>query len=231
MEYQQFATMNGMNVQMEPSWKTRLAAEFKKEYFRELTNRVRQAYTTKTVYPPPRLIFNAFNLCPFESVKVVILGQDPYFNPGQAHGLCFSVQDGVLPPPSLQNIYKEIHDDIGTPIPKSGNLESWAKQGVLLLNTSLSVYAGQPGSHHGWGWEQFTDAAIRQVSHEKEHVVFLLWGRPAREKGKLVDREKHLVLEAAHPSPLSAYKGFFGCKHFSKCNEYLEAHSKTPIVW
>lgn len=220
-----------MNVQIEPSWKARLSDEFEKDYFKELTEKVRRAYQTGTVYPPPKLVFNAFNLCPFDAVKVVILGQDPYFNPGQAHGLCFSVQDGTPPPPSLVNIYKEIKDDIGIEVPLSGNLERWATQGVLLLNSSLSVAAGTPNSHQGWGWERFTDAVIQKVSDEREHVVFLLWGRPAREKGTIIDREKHLVLEAAHPSPLAAYKGFFGCKHFSKCNEYLLQHGREPINW
>lgn len=224
-------TCNKMNVQIEQSWKEQLADEFEKPYFKELAEKVRGAYQNGTVYPPPQLIFNAFDLCPFDDVKVVILGQDPYFNPGQAHGLCFSVQDGVPPPPSLVNIYKEIRDDMGTEVPESGNLERWAKQGVLLLNSSLSVNAGEPNSHQGWGWEQFTDAVIKQVSEKREHVVFLLWGRPARKKGEVVDREKHLVLEAAHPSPLAAYKGFFGCKHFSQANAYLKEHGKMPIDW
>ena len=204
------------NVKIEDSWKVVLADEFKKPYFSELTEFVRHEYQTATVYPPPQLIFNAFAHTPFEAVRVVLLGQDPYHGPGQAHGLCFSVRDGVRPPPSLQNVFKEIHDDIGAPIPTSGNLERWADQGVFLLNATLTVRAGQAGSHQNKGWETFTDAVIKQLANQKEHLVFLLWGNYARQKAALIDRKKHLILEAPHPSPFSAHTGFFGCKHFSK---------------
>lgn len=220
-----------MNVQIEAGWKSVLAEEFKQDYFKKLTEKVRQAYLSGAVYPPPKLIFNAFAHCPFDKVKVVILGQDPYHGAGQAHGLCFSVPDGVNPPPSLQNIYKEIKDDIGTEAPNTGNLERWANQGVLLLNATLTVGKGQAGSHQGWGWEQFSDAVIQKLSDEKEHLVFLLWGRYAQDKGKNIDASKHLVLKAAHPSPFSAYNGFFGCKHFSLTNNYLKDHGLEPIVW
>ena len=220
-----------MDVKIEQSWKKALAEEFEKPYFKELAEFVRKEYKAGAVYPPPKLLFNAFNLCPFDKVRVVILGQDPYHGRGQAHGLCFSVPDGVAMPPSLQNICKEISADLGLPMPKSGNLEHWAKQGVLLLNTTLTVRKNSPGSHFGRGWEQFTDAAIKKLSDEKEGLVFLLWGRHAKEKGKVIDRSKHLVLEAAHPSPFSAASGFFGCKHFSKTNEYLAARGEKPIEW
>lgn len=220
-----------MNVRIEESWKHALAVEFEKEYFKTLSTRVRDAYLSATVYPPPQLVFNAFEHCHFENVKVVILGQDPYHGKGQAHGLCFSVADGVRTPPSLQNIYKEIRDDLGMPIPESGNLVRWADQGVLLLNATLTVEQSKAGSHQGWGWEQFTDAVIRKISDGKEHVVFLLWGNYARGKKQLIDASKHLILEAPHPSPFSASSGFFGCKHFSKTNEYLKAHDLTPIQW
>ena len=220
-----------MEVSIEPSWKEALKNEFEKDYFKELAGKVRQAYLAGTVYPPPKYIFNAFDLCPFDKVKVVIIGQDPYHGPGQAHGLSFSVTDGVRPPPSLQNIYKEIKADVGTEVPKSGNLERWARQGVLLLNASLTVEKGQPNSHQLFGWERFTDAAIKKVSDEKEHVVFLLWGRFAQNKAELIDSSKHLVLTAAHPSPFSAHNGFFGCRHFSKTNEYFKEHDMTPIEW
>lgn len=220
-----------MDVQIEPSWKTALKGEFETPYFKELTDTVRSAYQHGPVYPPPKLIFNAFQLCPFDQVKVVILGQDPYHGKGQAHGLCFSVPDGIKAPPSLQNIYKEIQADLGKEIPTSGNLEHWAKQGVLLLNATLTVLPSQAGSHQGLGWEQFTDAVIKKISDEKEHVVFLLWGRYAQDKGAHIDESKHLVLKAAHPSPFSAYNGFFGCKHFSKTNEYLKEHGLDPIDW
>ena len=204
-----------MNVQIEEGWKKALAPEFEKDYFVRLTDFVRQEYQQTTVYPPGRLIFNAFNLCPFDKVKVVIIGQDPYHGPGQAHGLCFSVNDGVAFPPSLQNIFKEIHDDLGMPIPSSGNLTRWAEQGVLLLNATLTVRAHQAGSHQRRGWEEFTDAAIRVLAEQKEHLVFILWGSYAQKKGAFIDRNKHLVLTSVHPSPLSAYNGFFGNKHFS----------------
>ncbi len=220
-----------MDVQIEEGWKRALAPEFEKPYFEQLTGFVRQEYRTTAVYPPGRLIFNAFNLCPFDKVKVVIIGQDPYHGPGQAHGLCFSVNDGVPFPPSLQNIFKEIHDDLGTPIPASGNLTRWAQQGVLLLNATLTVRAHQAGSHQGRGWETFTDAAIRTLAESREHLVFILWGAYAQKKGAFIDREKHLVLTSVHPSPLSAYHGFFGNKHFSRANAYLAKHGETPIHW
>lgn len=220
-----------MNVQIEEGWKKALASEFEKDYFVRLTDFVRQEYKQTAVYPPGRLIFNAFNLCPFDKVKVVIIGQDPYHGPGQAHGLCFSVNDGVPFPPSLQNIFKEIHDDLGTPMPASGNLTRWAEQGVLLLNATLTVRAHQAGSHQRRGWEEFTDAAIRALAEQKEHLVFILWGSYAQKKGAFIDRNKHLVLTSVHPSPLSAYNGFFGNKHFSRTNEYLVAHGETPINW
>ena len=220
-----------MDVQIEPSWKQHLAPEFEKPYFVKLTNFVRQEYRTTTCYPPGKLIFNAFNLCPYDKAKVVIIGQDPYHGPGQAHGLCFSVNDGVPFPPSLQNIFKEIHDDLGMPIPASGNLTRWAEQGVLLLNATLTVRAHQAGSHQRRGWEEFTDAAIRVLAEQKEHLVFILWGSYAQKKGAFIDRNKHLVLTSVHPSPLSAYNGFFGNKHFSRTNEYLVAHGETPINW
>lgn len=220
-----------MNVQIEESWKRHLASEFEKDYFIKLTDFVRREYHTTTIYPPGRLIFNAFNLCPFDKVKVVIIGQDPYHGLGQAHGLCFSVNDGIPFPPSLQNIFKEIQSDLGTPISTSGNLTRWANQGVLLLNATLTVRAHQAGSHQRQGWEEFTDAAIRSLANERENLVFILWGSYAQKKGAFIDRSKHLVLASAHPSPLSAYNGFFGNKHFSRANEYLQAHGKTPIVW
>jgi uracil-DNA glycosylase len=220
-----------MEVQIEPSWKTALTDEFEKDYFKELAGQVRDAYLAGAVYPPPQLVFNAFTLCPFDAVKVVILGQDPYHGPGQAHGLSFSVPDGVRPPPSLQNIYKEIAADIGTAVPESGNLERWAAQGVLLLNATLTVAARQPNSHHPFGWEHFTDAVIKTISDKKEHVVFLLWGRFAQQKEALIDTNKHLVLKASHPSPFSAASGFFGCKHFSQTNQYLTEHGREPIAW
>lgn len=220
-----------MNVQIEEGWKRALAPEFEKDYFVRLTDFVRQEYQQTMVYPPGRLIFNAFNLCPFDKVKVVIIGQDPYHGPGQAHGLCFSVNDEVAFPPSLQNIFKEIHDDLGMPIPASGNLTRWAEQGVLLLNATLTVRAHQAGSHQRRGWEEFTDAAIRVLAEQKEHLVFILWGSYAQKKGAFIDRNKHLVLTSVHPSPLSAYNGFFGNKHFSRTNEYLVAHGETPINW
>jgi uracil-DNA glycosylase len=220
-----------MNVQIEPSWKKVLQEEFEKDYFKRLSETVRKAYLSDSVFPPPKLVFNAFEHCTFDAVKVVILGQDPYHNPRQAHGLSFSVPNGVKPPPSLQNIYKEIATDIGTDIPQSGNLERWAEQGVLLLNATLTVEQNKPGSHQELGWEIFTDAVIKKISEEKEHVVFLLWGKYAQDKGKSIDTHKHLVLTAAHPSPFSAHNGFFGCKHFSKTNAYLSEHGIEPIVW
>lgn len=220
-----------MNVTIEPSWKTALETEFGKPYFVTLAKKVKEAYLSGGVFPPPKLVFNALQLCPFDAVRVVILGQDPYHGPGQAHGLSFSVPEGVKIPPSLQNIYKEIANDIGTPLPASGNLERWAQQGVLLLNATLTVEHSKPGSHQGLGWETFTDAIIKTISDQKEHVVFLLWGNYARAKKSLIDSEKHCVLEAPHPSPFSAHSGFFGCKHFSKTNTYLQQHGKEPIMW
>ena len=205
--------------------------EFDKEYFQKLTDFVRTEYRTTTIYPPGRLIFNAFDLCPFDRVKVVIIGQDPYHGPGQAHGLCFSVNDGIAYPPSLVNIFKEIKADIGTEPPATGNLTRWARQGVLLLNATLTVRAHQAGSHQNKGWELFTDAVIRLLAEEKEHLVFILWGAYAQRKGAFIDRSRHLVLTSAHPSPLSAYNGFFGNHHFSRTNAYLEEHGETGIVW
>ncbi len=222
-----------MDVKMEPTWKAALSDEFKKEYFVRLAALIRAAYERgePAIFPPPEHVFNAFAHCPFDTVQVVIIGQDPYHGIGQAHGLSFSVEDGVRTPPSLQNIYKEINDDIGTPIPASGNLERWAHQGVLLLNATLTVESNTPGSHKGLGWEQFTDAVIKKLSDEKEHLVFLLWGKYAEVKGAHIDTKKHLVLKAPHPSPFSAHAGFFGSKHFSKTNAYLVAHNKNPISW
>ena len=220
-----------MNVTLEPLWKKALESEFQKPYFTELTTKVRDAYLNGTVFPPPKLIFNALELCPFDSVRVVIIGQDPYHGVGQAHGLSFSVPEGMRVPPSLKNMYKEIASDLGKTIPVSGNLEHWAVQGVLLLNATLTVENSKPGSHQGWGWEQFTDAIIKTISDQKEHVVFLLWGNYARAKKSLIDTERHLILGAPHPSPFSAYTGFFGSKHFSQTNAYLEQHKMEPIDW
>lgn len=220
-----------MTVSMEQSWNEALDVEFEKEYFKTLTETVRQAYLSGTVFPPPKLVFNAFSQCPFEKVKVVILGQDPYHGEGQAHGLSFSVQDGVRIPPSLQNIYKELAVDLGLEIPRSGNLERWASQGVLLLNTTLTVEKDKAGSHQGLGWETFTDAVIKKISDEKEHVVFLLWGKYAQNKAALIDETKHHILAAPHPSPFSAHSGFFGCRHFSKTNIYLKKHNLGEIKW
>ena len=220
-----------MDVKIEPTWKERLQPEFDKPYFKDLTDFVRAEYANSTVYPPGRFIFNAFNLCPFDQVKVVIIGQDPYHEPGQAHGLCFSVNDGVAFPPSLRNIFKEISDDLGRPSPVSGDLSRWARQGVLLLNATLTVRAGQAGSHQGKGWEEFTDAVIRELNDGRDGLVFILWGGYAKRKGAIIDRSRHLVLSSAHPSPLSAYNGFFGNHHFSKTNVWLASHGKTPIDW
>lgn len=220
-----------MNVQIEESWRAYLQPEFEKDYFRNLTEFVRNEYIQQPIYPPGKLIFNAFNLCPFDKTKVVIIGQDPYHGPGQAHGLCFSVNDGVRFPPSLLNIFKEIKNDIGTDAPSTGNLTRWAEQGVLLLNATLTVRAHQAGSHQNKGWETFTDAAIRELANNRENLVFILWGAYAQKKGAFIDRNKHLVLSSAHPSPLSAHNGFFGNKHFSRTNEYLEAHGKAPVLW
>jgi uracil-DNA glycosylase len=219
-----------MSVAIEESWKIRLESEFKKVYFENLINFVKAEFITAKIFPPGRLIFNAFEKCPFENVRVVIIGQDPYHNEGQADGLSFSVQDGVRFPPSLMNIFKEIHDDLGVPIPESGNLERWARQGVLMLNAVLTVRANAPTSHQKMGWEYFTDKVIELISNEKENVVFLLWGKYAQEKGKIIDRNRHLVLEAAHPSPLAG-GAFFGCKHFSKTNIFLEEKGLKKIDW
>ena len=220
-----------MNVRIEDSWRRGLQSEFDKRYFELLTMFVRQQYATRQCFPPARLIFNAFDSCPFDQVRVVIIGQDPYHDVGQAHGLCFSVNDGVAIPPSLLNIYKEIARDLGKPIPSSGNLQRWAAQGVLLLNATLTVEAHHPGSHQGKGWEELTDAAIQALSTQKEHLVFMLWGSYAQRKGQFIDRKKHLVLESSHPSPLSVYRGFEGCGHFSKANAYLAKHGIPPIDW
>ena len=220
-----------MDVKIESSWKQQLAAEFGKPYFAELTQFVRQEYAAGTCYPPGSLIFNAFDTTPFHQVRVVILGQDPYHGPGQAHGLCFSVNDGIPFPPSLQNIFKEVQAETGAPIPASGNLMRWARQGVFLLNTCLTVRQHQAFSHSGHGWETFTDAAIAALSRGREHLVFMLWGAPAGRKAALIDRSRHLILTSAHPSPLSAFRGFMGNGHFLKCNEYLTEHGQEPIVW
>ena len=220
-----------IDVKIAPSWKVHLEKEFEKEYFTTLIEFVKQEYQTQTVYPPGKEIFRAFDCCAFEDVKVVIIGQDPYHGPGQANGLCFSVRDGVRPPPSLVNIFKEIHKDLGKPIPSSGDLERWANQGVLLLNATLTVRASSPASHQNKGWETFTDAAIKMISDTKSNVVFLLWGSYAQKKSVLIDAKKHLILTAVHPSQLSVYRGFFGSKHFSRANQYLTAHGKTPIDW
>src|SRR5436190_1300929 len=210
-----------MDVKIGSSWKSKLSDEFKKTYFTNLIDFVRNEYKTQTIYPPAKEIFRAFDACDFEDIRVVIIGQDPYHGPGQANGLCFSVRDGLRMPPSLLNIFKEIQNDIRKPIPTSGDLGRWSEQGVLLLNATLTVRASTPGSHQNKGWEEFTDAVIRKISDEKENVVFLLWGAYAQKKGEIINRDKHLVLMSAHPSPFSADRGFFGCKHFSKANEYL----------
>ena len=221
-----------MDVKMEASWKEVLEEEFKKPYFKQIAEHLKtEKAQGKTIYPPGPLIFNAFDKTPFDNVKVVILGQDPYHNPGQAMGLSFSVPDGVQPPPSLMNIFKELHDDIGVPMPKTGNLTPWATQGVLLLNASLTVRANEPMSHSKIGWHLFTDTVIEKISLLKEHIVFLLWGKFAQEKTAIIDTKKHYILKAAHPSPLSAKNGFFGCRHFSKTNDYLVKHKVDPIDW
>ncbi len=220
-----------MDVNIETSWKSRLHAEFEKDYFLKLTDYIRSEYRSNTIYPPGNLIFNAFNLCPFDKVKAVIIGQDPYHGPDQAHGLCFSVKQGIKFPPSLINIFKEINRDLGLSRPESGNLERWASQGVLLLNATLTVRAHQAASHQKKGWEEFTDSVIQVINKEKNNIVFFLWGAYAQKKGEAIDRSKHLVLESVHPSPLSASRGFFGNKHFSKCNEYLLKNGVSPIDW
>lgn len=221
-----------MSIRIENSWKEVLAAEFEKDYFKRLTAFVREEYSgTTPIYPPARLIFNAFDHCPFDKVKVVILGQDPYHGAGQANGLCFSVNKGIAFPPSLMNIFKEIENDLETPIPHDGDLTRWSDQGVLLLNATLTVRASQAGSHQRRGWEEFTDAAIRELATRRENIVFILWGSYAQKKGAFIDRDRHLVLASPHPSPLSAYQGFFGNKHFSRANEYLAEHGKEKIIW
>lgn len=223
-----------MNVKIEPSWKEKLECEFAKSYFTDLTTFVKKEYQDGVVYPAPKNIFRAFDLTPFEKVKVVILGQDPYHGERQANGLAFAVDEHTNIPPSLQNIFKEVESDIGVPCvasAKQGDLSRWAEQGVLLLNATLTVRAHSAGSHQDHGWEQFTDAVIRVLSEERSNLVFILWGNYAKAKGAHIDRTKHLVLEAPHPSPFSVYSGFFGCKHFSKANDYIVAHGETPIDW
>ncbi|MBD0400505.1 uracil-DNA glycosylase [Flammeovirga sp. EKP202] len=220
-----------MEVRIETSWKDKLNTEFEQPYFANLVQFVKQEYATKTIFPPAGKIFNAFDHCSFDKVKVVILGQDPYHGEGQANGLCFSVSDGIKQPPSLVNIFKEIEADLGIPRPASGNLERWADQGVLLLNATLTVEAHKAGSHQNKGWEQFTDAVIEKVANEKEGVVFFLWGSYAQKKGRVIDPKKHLILKSVHPSPLSAHRGFFGNQQFQQANNYLEQQGKTPINW
>ena len=223
-----------MEVKIEPTWKAVLTDEFSKDYFAALTAFVKDEYKKGAVYPAPKNIFRAFDLCPFDKVKVVILGQDPYHGPGQANGLCFAVGEGLALPPSLQNIYKELQNDLnnqGRSLIKTGDLERWAKQGVLLLNATLTVAAKTPGSHQNKGWEEFTDAAIRALSDRREHLVFILWGNYAKAKGAHINRSKHCVIESPHPSPFSAYSGFFGSKPFSKTNTYLQKTAQTPIDW
>ena len=221
-----------MNVKIEESWRRHMYEEFDKQYFVELTDFVRREYSQGECYPPGHLIFNAFNLCPFDKVKVVIIGQDPYHEPGQAHGLSFSVNDGIPFPPSLINIFKEISNDLGTPMPMSGNLTRWAEQGVLLLNATLTVRAHQAASHQRRGWEKFTDAVIKALDAHRDHLVFILWGGYARSKAKLIDSSRHLVLQSVHPSPLSAnHGGWFGNHHFSRANAYLKEHGKDEIIW
>jgi len=220
-----------MNVNIEPSWNKVLSTEFEKDYFKKLTEFVKNEYQTKTIYPEGKDIFTAFNLCPFNNVKVVIIGQDPYHGPGQAHGLCFSVLPGVKFPPSLRNIFKEINNDVGAPIPEHGDLTHWAKQGVFMLNATLTVQVHEAGSHQKKGWETFTHEVIRLLAAQKDNLVFLLWGTFAQKKAELIDKSKHLVLESVHPSPLSASRGFYGNHHFSKTNTYLAEHNKREIKW
>lgn len=221
-----------MNVRIDTSWKSALADQWDQPYFEQLTEFVRTQYATRTIYPPGSRIFAAFDTTPFDAVRVVILGQDPYHGPGQANGLCFSVAPGVDMPPSLVNIFKEVHDDVGSPMPATGDLTRWARQGVLLLNSTLTVEAHRAGSHQGHGWEQFTDAVVSALASRRDHLVFMLWGNYAKNKGRYIDRSRHLVLTAAHPSPLSANRGgWFGCRHFSQANAYLSAHGMPPITW
>jgi uracil-DNA glycosylase len=219
------------DVRIHDSWRPHLTCEFSQNYFTQLRQYILQEYAEKTIYPPEHLIFRAFDACPFDQVKVVLLGQDPYHGPGQANGLCFSVNSGVRPPPSLNNIFKEIESDLLHPISRDVDLSRWAKQGVLLLNATLTVRAAQAASHQNKGWETFTDATIKILAEKKPNIVFLLWGAYARRKGKTIDRTKHLVLESAHPSPLSAHNGFFGSKQFSQTNSYLKTHGLKPIEW
>ncbi len=220
-----------MDVKIAEDWKEILQGEFDKPYFEELTRFVRSEYAAGQIFPAGRNIFRAFDKCPFETLKVVVIGQDPYHGVGQANGLCFSVNDGVPFPPSLQNIFQEIRDDVGTPVPSSGNLDRWAEQGVLLLNSVLTVRAHQAASHAGRGWEQFTDAVVRIIAERKQELVYMLWGSYAQRKGQMADPSRNLILKSVHPSPLSVYRGFFGCRHFSQANAYLESVGKTPIVW
>jgi uracil-DNA glycosylase len=220
-----------MSVKIAPTWHEQLKEEFEKSYFKNLISFIKEDIKSHTIYPPGKLIFNAFEHCSFEDTKVVIIGQDPYHGAGQANGLCFSVNDGVTFPPSLRNIFKEIKADLGKEIPKSGNLERWAEQGVLLLNATLTVRAHTPGSHQKKGWEEFTDAVIRKIADKKENIVFILWGAYAQKKGAFIDKDKHCVLQSPHPSPFSADRGFFGNKHFSKTNAYLEKVGKKTVDW
>lgn len=220
-----------MDIKIEQSWKELLKNEFKKDYFKELVKFVKQEYKTHTIYPPAKEIFNAFDLCLVDKVKVVIIGQDLYHGNGQAHGLCFSVKDGIKTPPSLRNIYKELHSDLGKEVPETGNISHWAKQGVLMLNATLTVRAGNAGSHQGKGWETLTNAVIKIISQEKENLVFLLWGAYAQKKGQIIDSSKHYILVSAHPSPFSAHKGFLGNKHFSKTNIFLKSKGIDKISW
>lgn len=220
-----------MNIKIESGWKAALKDEFEKPYFKQLTEFVRQEYTTTQVFPPAKLIFNAFDKCPFEQTKVVIIGQDPYHDINQAHGLCFSVNDGIKFPPSLRNIFKEINNDLGIAPPESGNLERWAEQGVLLINATLTVRAHQAGSHQKKGWEDFTNAAIRNLAEKRENIVFLLWGAFAQKKADMIDESKHFILKSVHPSPLSASRGFFGNHHFSRTNEFLVSKGLEPVKW
>ena len=220
-----------MNVKIAEDWKALLADEFEKPYFAELVGFVREEYSSRQIFPRGRNIFRAFDKCPFDKLKVVIIGQDPYHGEGQANGLCFSVNDGVQFPPSLRNIFQEVESDTGAPVPTSGNLDRWAEQGVLLLNSVLTVRAHEAASHAGRGWEQFTDAVVRAIAARREGVVYMLWGSYAQRKGAIADPARNCILKAVHPSPLSAYRGFFGCRHFSRANDYLVAHGKEPIVW
>lgn len=220
-----------MNVKIAEDWKALLAEEFEKPYFAELTEFVREEYSSRQIFPRGGNIFRAFDKCPFDKLKVVIIGQDPYHGEGQANGLCFSVNDGVQFPPSLRNIFQEVASDTGASVPTSGNLDRWAEQGVLLLNAVLTVRAHEAASHSGRGWEQFTDAVVREIATRREGIVYMLWGSYAQRKGAIADPERNCILKAVHPSPLSAYRGFFGCRHFSRANDYLVAHGKEPIVW